>query len=185
VVGGSDADCKERRDRVDDAVCAVRGALRSGAYPAGGWALLRLSDILLDRATDPSSGAGAAEKILIKALTEPFMVLLDNAGLGAARFDEIVGALRATLTCDPLEVETAQVWDAAKDKIVVADEVGLLDSAPAVIEAVRTAIATGGQLGTMAGCVVNPRDATFERDEGHRAIDWERHVGIDVNDDHG
>ncbi len=183
VVGGSDADCKERRDRVDDAVCAVRGALKAGAYPAGSWALLRLSAIL--SATAIEGAPDAASAILAKAMEKPFVTLLENAGLGQDRGNKILEGLAPTLTCDPLEVESALMWDAAQDKIVVADEVGLLDSVPAVIEALRTAISTGGQLGTTAGCVVNPRDSTFEREDSHRAIDWERHVGTDVNDDHG
>ena len=44
VGGKTDLEQKERYDRVDDAVCAVRAALKEGILPGGGSALYEISD---------------------------------------------------------------------------------------------------------------------------------------------
>jgi chaperonin GroEL len=41
VTGSSNGEIRERRDRAEDAVCAVRHAIRSGCLPGAGWGLNR------------------------------------------------------------------------------------------------------------------------------------------------
>jgi len=69
----SDIELKEKSDRVEDAVCATKAAIKEGIVPGGGIALLNASNIL-----KPDS---FGEKILFEAIKAPFMTLLKNAGI--------------------------------------------------------------------------------------------------------
>lgn len=73
VGGDSDIEQKEKYDRVEDAVCAVRSALEEGILPGGGSALTYESFRL-------SSDNEYAIKILQKALREPARMIMTNAG---------------------------------------------------------------------------------------------------------
>ena len=79
VGGDSDIEQKERKDRVDDAVCATRAALEEGILPGGGIALREISNDLAKRGEGESQRV--AMVILSEALTAPFNQILINAGL--------------------------------------------------------------------------------------------------------
>ena len=83
VGGDSDIEQKEKFDRVDDSVCAVRSALQEGILPGGGLALWRL-------APDPSQSCDyreedLANRILHDALKSPLLQIMENAGLDGER----------------------------------------------------------------------------------------------------
>jgi chaperonin GroEL len=69
----SDIEQKEKKDRVDDAVCAVRAALEEGILPGGGVAL---KDVAIGMEKTNKKG----ESILMLALISPMMKIIDNAG---------------------------------------------------------------------------------------------------------
>ena len=69
------------------------------------------------------------------------------------------------------------MYDALQQKFVDADEAGILDSTPAVIEALRNSISIATVLGTLGGSVVFPRDKEFERREAKEAHDYLRSAG--------
>ena len=69
----SDIEQKEKFDRVDDAVCAVRSALQEGIVAGGG--------LLLDRLANKYKGDSTAQKILKETLESPLAQILTNAGL--------------------------------------------------------------------------------------------------------
>jgi len=79
VGGVSDIEQKEKFDRVDDAVCAVRSALQEGILPGGGLALYNEGMSLGDF---PISGKNkdAAIVILQHTLSAPAVQILENAG---------------------------------------------------------------------------------------------------------
>jgi chaperonin GroEL len=72
VGGDSDIEQKEKYDRVEDAVCAVRSALEEGVLPGGGSALLFESLTM--------EGEGDANVILRESLMSPFKQIVENAG---------------------------------------------------------------------------------------------------------
>ena len=78
VGANSDIEQKEKRDRVDDAVCATRAALEEGILPGGGVALR-------DASAFKSNGAGedtkVARQILSQAMQAPFGQIIDNGGM--------------------------------------------------------------------------------------------------------
>jgi len=72
VGAGSKVELKEKKDRVEDAIYATKAALQEGIVSGGGIALLNASQKI------STSRAG---EVLLKALSSPFEVIMDNAGL--------------------------------------------------------------------------------------------------------
>ncbi len=68
-----DIEQKEKFDRVDDSVCAVRSALQEGIVPGGG--------LLLYNIAQTYNGKKTSHKILKEALEAPLRQILKNAGL--------------------------------------------------------------------------------------------------------
>lgn len=76
----SEVEMKEKKDRVDDALCATRAAIEEGIIPGGGVAYIRAQ-----KALDTLSGANADEqtgiRIVRRAIEEPLRQIVENAGL--------------------------------------------------------------------------------------------------------
>ena len=73
VGANSKVELKEKRDRVEDAIYATKAALQEGIVSGGGVALLNASQYI--------ASEDVGEQILLKAITYPFKVILENAGL--------------------------------------------------------------------------------------------------------
>ena len=73
VGANSEVELKEKRDRVEDAICATRAAIKEGIVPGGGIALLNASDSI--KAQNPS------EQVLLDAIRAPYKVILENANI--------------------------------------------------------------------------------------------------------
>ena len=83
VGGVTEAEAKERRGRVEDALHAVRAALRDGIVPGAGMTYLLMASML--QGPGPSEPANhAAVLALREALREPFRVLVSNSGVEPA-----------------------------------------------------------------------------------------------------
>jgi len=79
VGGHTDLEQKEKYDRVDDAVCAVRSALQDGILPGGGMALYDEAEF--EKMSKPKSKEEeAAQEIFKVALRAPFYQILSNGG---------------------------------------------------------------------------------------------------------
>jgi chaperonin GroEL len=81
VGAASEAELKERKARIEDALHATRAALEEGIVPGGGVALIRCMDAVkqLKLSGDEQTGAD----ILTKALRMPCYYIADNAGATA------------------------------------------------------------------------------------------------------
>ena len=73
VGANSDIELKEKADRIEDAICATKAAIKEGIVPGGGIALLNAALSIKEK--------DEAEKVLTKAIVAPFRVILENAGL--------------------------------------------------------------------------------------------------------
>jgi len=73
VGANSDIELKEKRDRVEDAICATKAAIKEGIVPGGGIALLNASQYLKPK--------NIGEEVLYCAIKKPFDVILQNAGI--------------------------------------------------------------------------------------------------------
>ena len=76
----SEVEMKEKKDRVDDALCATRAAIEEGIIPGGGVAYIRAV-----KALEGLEGANADEttgiNIVKRAIEEPLRQIVENAGL--------------------------------------------------------------------------------------------------------
>ena len=152
VIGASNGELREKRDRAEDAVCAVRGAIKHGCLPGGCWTLLSLCDEL------EALGDPIVDGVLIPALEEPFWVLLKNAGLPKEEASSVYDHLHCNLS-------KPMVYDALEGQYVEPLEAGILDSVPAVLEAIRSSLSIATLLGTLSGTIVFARDGALERQE--------------------
>ena len=73
VGASSEVELKEKQDRVEDAMCATKAAIKEGIVPGGGIALLNASTYI-----KPSNDN---EKVLLEAIKAPYLTILKNAGL--------------------------------------------------------------------------------------------------------
>jgi chaperonin GroEL len=78
VGGATEAEMKERKFRVDDAVHAARCAAQEGIVPGGGLALLRAVPAVEKLGLEGDEALGA--KVVAKALEAPMAAIAENAG---------------------------------------------------------------------------------------------------------
>lgn len=77
VGGKTEAEQSERKDRVDDALSAVKAAVHEGILPGGGTALIRaISDVPTEGTEDEKMGFG----VVRYALEQPLATIASNAG---------------------------------------------------------------------------------------------------------
>jgi len=82
VGGNSDVEQKEKFDRVDDSVCAVRSALEQGIVSGGGLALYSsIKRIPNHKTWTGDADYEVAKKIVKDALCQPLIQILNNAGI--------------------------------------------------------------------------------------------------------
>ena len=73
VGANSEVELKEKRDRVEDAICATKAAVKEGIVPGGGVALLNASTNI--------SAKSSGEQILLNAICAPYNIIQKNAGI--------------------------------------------------------------------------------------------------------
>ena len=79
VGAATEAEMKEKKYRVEDAVNATKAAVAEGIVPGGGVALLKARKVLNTMNLEGDEKVGA--QILFRALEKPFRKILENAGL--------------------------------------------------------------------------------------------------------
>ncbi len=89
VGANSEVEMKEKKDRVDDALCATRAAAEEGVVVGGGTTYIRAQKVLADL-----KGENADEQtginIVCRAIEEPLRQIVDNAGgEGAVVVDKV------------------------------------------------------------------------------------------------
>lgn len=78
VGGFTDTEISEKKDRLDDAVCATRSAIEEG-YVAGGGSTFMQYKYLRDGIIEDDK----MESILYDSIQAPFMQVMDNAGISS------------------------------------------------------------------------------------------------------
>ena len=73
VGANSEVELKEKRDRVEDAICATKAAIKEGIVPGGGIALLNAAQHIIPKSS--------AEEMLLEAIKSPYLTILENAGI--------------------------------------------------------------------------------------------------------
>jgi chaperonin GroEL len=81
VGGTTDAETRERKLRIEDALFATRAAVEGGIVPGGGIALLRASAALAKIEKDAPAGQAPGVAIIRRACEEPCRQIAENAGV--------------------------------------------------------------------------------------------------------
>ena len=79
VGAASEVEMKEKKDRVDDALCATRAAIEEGIVPGGGVTYIRAIDALEGMKGDNADETTGIE-IIKRAIEEPLRQIVANAG---------------------------------------------------------------------------------------------------------
>lgn len=123
VGANSDIEQKEKYDRVEDAVCAVKSAIEEGILPGGGVALLRCGEQLDD---------GDAADILYGALCAPLEQILTNAG-------DNIKEIRDKI-CQCANVPYTEGYDVKNKKFGNMYKMGVIDPAKVTKNALKNAV---------------------------------------------
>jgi chaperonin GroEL len=90
VGGQTEAEMKQTKGRVEDALHATRAAVAEGIVPGGGTALLRSVDIAHQVADTLKGDERLGAEIIARALTKPVRTIAENCGVdGAVIADEV------------------------------------------------------------------------------------------------
>lgn len=160
IFGGSSGELKEAHDRAEDAICAVRAAISSGALPGGGRMALNMALKVCEYPEDDP-----ASLVLAPALFEIPRRILENAGYSVEETTDIIKKLLD---------EPDLVYDAENQVFGKPKKLGLFDATKAVTESLSNAISIASVLGTMGGIVAHPRDGEFERSEARADSEFMR-----------
>ncbi len=197
VVGSSSGEVREKRDRAEDAICAVRGALKHGALPGGAWGVLNLSEYLNaieafnDELKLTEIEIKIIKEVLATSLREPAKRLFSNQGYLDEEAEEIFFGIAPPLGgtscgCPPVGMEESKnVYDVLEGKFVDTYSGGITDSVPAVLEAIRNSISIASLLGTCGGTVVFKRDGEVERQEARDTQEFLRNANVNPADERG
>jgi len=102
VGANSEIELKEKKDRVEDAICATKAAIKEGILPGGGVALLNASFNL-----QPTC---IGEEVLYQAIRKPYELILKNAGVEKLeKFDDGKGI--DVITGSPVDMIKAGIID--------------------------------------------------------------------------
>jgi chaperonin GroEL len=102
VGANSEVELKEKKDRVEDAICATKAAIKEGIVSGGGIALLNASQIL-----EPKN---IGEEVLYCAIRKPYEVILHNASVENYKTPNVEG--------QGLDVVTGKTVDMVKAGII-------------------------------------------------------------------
>lgn len=152
-VGGiTDAEIRERRDRVQDAIEAVRSAVAEGIVSGGCTTHLALVKRIRD------AGGPSSWSVMADALEYPFTVLMTNCGE-----KDLVQETKAAITASfDLSYRPKCVFDASTHSICEPFAAGIIEPAKVHRIAIGNALSVASLLVTLGGIVVAPRDYNME-----------------------
>lgn len=146
VGANSEVEMKEKKDRVDDALCATRAALEEGIVPGGGVTYLESLSVLEVLKQANSGDVTTGINIIKDAITKPLYTIASNAGKeGGAVVQETIRLLSTN--------KDHIGYNAKTDKYEDILEAGITDPAKVARVALENAASVGSLILT-AGCVI-------------------------------
>jgi chaperonin GroEL len=144
VGAGTEAEMKQKKARVEDALHATRAAVEEGIVPGGGVALLRCRDAVEKARGQAKGDEKIGVDIVLHALEAPIRQIAENGGIdGAVVADEVAGK--------DLNVG----FDANKGEYVDMLKAGIIDPVKVVRVALTNAASISGLLLTTEALVTN------------------------------
>jgi len=103
VGANSEVELKEKRDRVEDAICATKAAIKEGIVPGGGIALLNASESI--------KAKSVGEQVLLNAVKSPFRIILENAGIEDYELPKVRGRGLNVVTGETVSMVNSGIVD--------------------------------------------------------------------------
>lgn len=153
VGGSSELEIREKKDRVEDAVEAVRSAIAEGLIPGGCTVHLHLANLLRAHPDFKSSWT-----IMADALEMPFSLLMTNCGEDPDMIRQLLGM--NLVAGEPGLPKT--VFDANSHKLADPFAAGVIEPAKVCRVSIGNALSVASLLITLGGIVVVPRDSNME-----------------------
>jgi chaperonin GroEL len=157
VGAGTEAEMKQKKARVEDALHATRAAVEEGIVPGGGVALLRCRDAVEKARAQAKGDEKIGVDIILHALEAPIRQIAENGGIdGAVVADEVLGK------------DLNMGYDANKGEYVDMLKAGIIDPVKVVRVALTNAASISGLLLTTEALVTNleKEDAKKRKIEG-------------------
>lgn len=143
IGGSSEVEVNEKKDRVNDALCATRAAIEEGIVPGGGTALLRCA-AALDSVQTSNHDQKLGVEIIKTTLSVPCQTIARNAGIKDP----------ASIVAQVLQSEQNHGYDAANGKFCNLVDAGIIDPTKVVRTALVDAAGVASLLFTTEGVVV-------------------------------
>ncbi len=142
----SEVEMKEKKDRVDDALCATRAAIEEGIVAGGGVAYIR-SIAALDEVKGDNTDEETGTKIIRRAIEEPLRQIVYNAGKEGAVVVQKV-----------LEGKGDFGYNARLDKYEDMKKAGVVDPAKVTRVALENAASIAGMFLTTECVIVEKKE---------------------------
>jgi chaperonin groL len=139
IGANSEAELKEKMDRVDDAICATRAALEEGIVTGGGVTYLQAQSTL--------DMTNLGDNILYKVLQFPIRCICENAGIAA---DVVINTILSNTNIN-------YGYNALTNKYMDLRDAGIIDPAKVARVALENSASVAGILLT-SGCVIVDED---------------------------
>lgn len=152
VGAASELEAREKKARTEDAVEAVRSAIKEGIIPGGCGVQLVLSDMIARHPDIQPSWM-----IMVEALKAPFILLLSNCG---ENIEEVWAALEEHVT--NRNSPPVRIFDANAHLVVDPMIAGIIEPAKVCRVSINNALSVASLLITLGGIVVTPRNSGLE-----------------------
>ncbi len=144
VGAGTEAEMKQKKARVEDALHATRAAVEEGIVAGGGVALLRCREAVEKARSQAKGDEKIGVDIILHALEAPIRQIAENGGIdGAVVADEVAGK------------DLTVGFDANKGEYVDMYKAGIIDPVKVVRVALTNAASIAGLLLTTEALVTN------------------------------
>ena len=144
VGAGTEAEMKQKKARVEDALHATRAAVEEGIVPGGGVALLRCREAVEKARSQAKGDEKIGVDIILRALEAPIRQIAENCGIdGAVVADEVA------------HKDVNIGYDANKGEYVDMLKAGIIDPVKVVRVALTNAASISGLLLTTQALVTN------------------------------
>jgi chaperonin GroEL len=144
VGANSEADMKQKKARVEDALHATRAAVEEGILPGGGVALLRCREVVEKARNSAKGDEKIGVNIVLHSLSAPIKQITDNCGLDGSVIADEVG-----------QKATNVGYDANKGEYVDMFKAGIIDPLKVVRSALGNAASIAGLMLTTEALVTN------------------------------
>jgi len=159
VGGHTEAEMREKKDRVDDALQATKAALEEGIVPGGGSTLLYAREAITKSREELDSSVHIGKNIVYKACSAPFMKILTNAGYSEGECYGLINQM------DPTDNWIG--YNLKSETFVNMKEAGIIDPSKVTRTALENAASVAGTILLTEAVVVDKPEEKKDSQGGY------------------